>query len=544
MANKIITVIPATKSMFATPYQHTSQRKRVAAYARVSTDSEEQENSFDAQVRYYTDKIQSNPEWDFVGVYADEGISGTSIKRRDDFNRMIGDALDGRIDLILTKSVSRFARNTVDSLTTVRKLKEKGVEVYFEKENIYTLDSKGELLITIMSSLAQEESRSISENTAWGRRRQFAEGKYSLSYKNFLGYDKGPEGGLVINESQAETVRRIYREFLSGRSVYTIAKGLTTDGIKTPAGKEKWRSSTVQSILTNEKYYGAALLQKTVKPDILSQQKKNTGELPCYYILDDHEPIVSEEIFILVGEEMRRRKESNTKVHSNSVFSGRIVCGDCGGYYGRKVWHAGSAHPAFRWRCNNQCDKKTRCQTPTVTEEDLETAFIQMFNGLFGRRDEIEENWRTCLDGITDTSEYARELEKAQKTCNELQALMINALKEMSQSDEASEASLRYEDYQTRLMAESAIMEELETKISALKSKRFMVDQVLRTLTERDGPMTAFEPLAWQAVVHHATISADRTIVFTLRDGTEEKGTIKSSIQVIRQKSSLAGQMK
>ena len=211
MANKVITVIPATKSMFATPYQHTSQRKRVAAYARVSTDSEEQENSFDAQVRYYTDKIQSNPEWDFVGVYADEGISGTSIKRRDDFNRMIGDALDGRIDLILTKSVSRFARNTVDSLTTVRKLKEKGVEVYFEKENIYTLDSKGELLITIMSSLAQEESRSISENTAWGRRRQFAEGKYSLSYKNFLGYDKGPEGGLVINESQAETVRRIYR---------------------------------------------------------------------------------------------------------------------------------------------------------------------------------------------------------------------------------------------------------------------------------------------------------------------------------------------
>ena len=477
-------------------------------------------------------------------VYADEGISGTSIKRRNDFNRMIDDALAGRIDLILTKSVSRFARNTVDSLTTVRKLKEKGVEVYFEKENIYTLDSKGELLITIMSSLAQEESRSISENTAWGRRRQFAEGKYSLSYKNFLGYDKGPDGGLVINESQAETVRRIYREFLSGRSVYTIAKGLTADGIKTPAGKEKWRASTVQSILTNEKYYGAALLQKTVKPDILSQPKKNTGELPCYYIPDDHEPIVSEEIFILVGEEMRRRKESNTKIHSNSVFSGRIVCGDCSGYYGRKVWSPGSAHPAFRWHCNKRYVKKTHCQTPTVTEEDLETAFIQMFNGLFDRSAEIEENWHICLDAITDTAEYAHDLEKAQKTCNELQSLMIGALKEMSQSAEASDASRRYEDYQTRLMEESAVTEDLESKISALKSKRPLVERYLSSLTERDGPMTVFEPLAWQAVVHHATISADGTIVFTLRDGTEEKGPMKSSIRVIRKKPSLAGQKK
>ena len=537
-------VIPATKPMHHTASFHSGvQNKHVAAYARVSTDKDEQENSFDAQVRYYTNYILSQPNWDFVKVYSDEGITGTSMKKRDGFNQMITDALAGKIDLILTKSVSRFARNTVDSLTTVRKLKENGVEVYFEKENIYTLDSKGELLITIMSSLAQEESRSISENTAWGRRKQFAEGKYSLAYSTFLGYDKGPNGELVINESQAEIVRRIYSEFLAGQAPSMIAKNLTADGIKTPGGKTKWRESTIRSILTNEKYYGAALLQKTVKPDILSPQKKNTGELPCYFIPDDHEPIISEEIFKLVGEELQRRKESNSKVHSNSVFSGRIVCGDCGGYYGRKVWHAGSDNAAFRWHCNNRYDKKLGCKTPTVTEEDLEGAFIEMFNKLFDRSAEIEDNWRTCLDAITDTSGYVLELEKIQKSCNELQTLMVNALKEMSQLEEASEASRHYDDYQATLMEKSAVKDELEKKISSLKAKRLQIEQYLRTLTMRGGPMTAFEPLVWQALVHHATISADGTIVFTLRDGTEEKGTMTSSVRTFRKKPSLAGQM-
>ena len=181
MANKKITVIQPTKPLHSSDFQSYSKRRLVAAYARVSTDHEEQESSFEAQVSYYEQKIKANPAWQFVEVYSDEGITGTSMKKRDGFNRMIKDALAGKIDLILTKSVSRFARNTVDSLTTVRKLKDKGVEVFFEKENIYTLDSKGELLITIMSSLAQEEARSISENTAWGHRKRFADGKFSLA---------------------------------------------------------------------------------------------------------------------------------------------------------------------------------------------------------------------------------------------------------------------------------------------------------------------------------------------------------------------------
>lgn len=279
MSERAVRVIPPTINI-ATHLPKTSARKRrVAAYARVSTDSEEQLTSYEAQVDYYTHYIQENPAWEFAGMYTDEGISATNTRHRDGFNRMITDALDGKIDLIVTKSVSRFARNTVDSLTTVRKLKEKGIEVYFQKENIYTLDSKGELLITIMSSLAQEESRSISENVTWGQRKRFADGKVSLPYKRFLGYKRGENGLPEVVPEEAEIVRLIYRSFMEGMTPCKIAKTLTDKKIPTPAGKEKWQSSTIESILTNEKYKGAALLQKKFTVDFLTKKTKiNEGD--------------------------------------------------------------------------------------------------------------------------------------------------------------------------------------------------------------------------------------------------------------------------
>ena len=256
---KKVTTIPALLNKQSTNQVGTIKKRRVAAYARVSTDQEEQLTSYEAQVDYYTNYIKSREDWEFVDVYTDEGISGTSTKHREGFNRMVKSALDGNIDLIITKSVSRFARNTVDSLTTIRKLKDIGCECYFEKENIWTFDGKGELLLTIMSSLAQEESRSISENVKWGHRKRFADGKVSVPFNNFLGYKKGEDGNLVIDEEQAMIVKRIYREFLSGSSSVAIAKGLTNDGIETPGHKQKWYATTVRSILTNEKYKGDAL---------------------------------------------------------------------------------------------------------------------------------------------------------------------------------------------------------------------------------------------------------------------------------------------
>lgn len=325
---KRVTTIPATLNRFDSTPLNDLRKRRVAGYARVSTDSEEQATSYDAQVDYYTKYINANAMWQFAGMYTDEGITATNTNHRDGFNQMVEDALAGKIDLIITKSISRFARNTVDSLTTVRKLKEKGVEIYFEKENIWTLDAKGELLITIMSSLAQEESRSISENTTWGKRKSFADGKASVGFKTFLGYDRGPNGEFVINEKQAVTVRYIYKRFLEGFTPYHIAKELTDMGVKTPAGKDKWHQSSVMSILQNEKYKGDALLQKTFTKDFLTHKMVvNNGEVPQYYVEGHHEGIVTADQFDQVQAEILRRKGMQ-KYSGVGLFSSIIKCGE------------------------------------------------------------------------------------------------------------------------------------------------------------------------------------------------------------------------
>ncbi len=277
---------------------------------------------------------------------------------------MIMDALAGKVDLILTKSVSRFARNTVDTLTTVRKLKEKGVEVYFEKENIYTLDSKGELLITIMSSLAQEESRSVSENVTWGQRKRFSDGKVSLPYKRFLGYEKGPDGLPKIVPEQAETVKLIYRYFLEGLMPSTIACELTKRSILTPSGKSGWQASTVESILTNEKYKGDALLQKCFTVDFLTKkQKVNEGEVSQYYVENSHPAIVEPVVFDEVQSELERRKKVGYS-SKGGCFSSGIVCGECGAFYGPKVWHSTGKYRRTIWRCNHKYDTGVSCSTP------------------------------------------------------------------------------------------------------------------------------------------------------------------------------------
>ena len=288
-------------------------KRRAAAYARVSTDHEDQVTSYAAQVEHYTYYIKEHADLEFVDVYTDEGITGTSITHRKGFKRMIADALAGKIDLIITKSVSRFARNTVDLLSTIRLLKEHGVEVFFEKENIRTFDCRGELLLSIMASIAQEESRSISENCKWGQRRRFAAGKVTVPFKRFLGYDRGEDGNLVINEEQAAVVRRIYDMFMQGANPNAIAKTLTADGVPTPGGKDKWSRNVVVSILTNEKYKGDALLQKVYTVDYLTKEKKkNTGQVTRYYVEGGHEPIIPPKIFDGVQAEMARRKAEKT----------------------------------------------------------------------------------------------------------------------------------------------------------------------------------------------------------------------------------------
>ena len=367
---KSVTVIPATINPLTKLPAFSLAKRRTCGYARVSTDKDEQFTSYEAQVDYYTKFIKANAEWEFIKVYTDEGITGTNTKKRDGFKQMIEDALNGKINLIVTKSVSRFARNTVDSLVTIRELKAKGVEVYFEKENIWTLDSKGELLLTIMSSLAQEESRSISENVTWGKRKSAADGKISLGYKQFLGYDKGENGTLVVNQEQAVIVKRIYREFMQGKTPWMIAHTLSQDSVPTPSGKStNWRASVIESILTNEKYKGSALLQKKFTVDYLTKKMKtNEGEVPQYYVDDSHEAIIPPDEWEKVQKEFVRRKAMGRKYSGNSVFATKLVCGDCGAFFGSKVWNSTSEkYRRTIWQCNDKFKGDKKCGTPHIT---------------------------------------------------------------------------------------------------------------------------------------------------------------------------------
>ena len=296
---------------------------------------------------------------------------------------MMEDALEGSIDLIITKSVSRFARNTVDSLTAIRRLKEAGVECYFEKENIWTFDGKGELLLTIMSSLAQEESRSISENCTWGQRKRFADGKVTVPFSRFLGYDRGADGNLVLNEAQAGIVRRIFGAFLQGKSPYAIAGWLTGEGVPTPGGKAVWSQSTVRSILTNEKYKGDALLQKVYTVDFLSKKKKkNHGEIPQYYVEGNHVPIIPPSVFDRVRDMIMTRSSGKNRNSCAGIFSGRIKCGSCGSWYGPKVWHSTDAYRKTVWQCNHRYDGERRCSTSHLEETRIKSSFVNAVNVL------------------------------------------------------------------------------------------------------------------------------------------------------------------
>lgn len=521
--NKKVTTIPATLSRFTAAPINEKKKRRTAAYARVSTDSEEQLTSYEAQVDYYTNYIQSRDDWEFVSVYTDEGITGCNTKKRDGFKRMVADALAGKIDLIVTKSVSRFARNTVDSLTTVRQLKEKGVEIYFEKENIWTLDSKGELLITIMSSLAQEESRSISENCTWGQRKRFADGKVTVPFRRFLGYDRGPDGNLVLNEKEAVIIRRIYSMFLQGMSPYGIAVKLTADGILSPGGKEKWNAGAVKSILTNEKYKGDALLQKSYTVDFLTKKKKvNEGEIPQYYVEGNHEAIIQPDVFELVQHEFEARKNRSGKHSSVHIFSGRIKCGHCGSWYGSKVWHSTDKYRKVIWRCNHKFDGGDKCPTPNLTDEEIERLFVSAVNKLISDKDAIISAFDTSMRPAFDTSALESEAAELQAEMLDVSELMQNCIYENAHvALDQTEYQKRYDGLTARFETAKARLETVTASISDKQSRQATIKAFLKTLSEQDSLVEKFDAVLWCELVDFMTVYSKDDVRFTFKNGTE-----------------------
>ncbi|MEG1407242.1 MAG: recombinase family protein [Ruthenibacterium sp.] len=379
--------IPA--NLFLNDGRKRLKKLRVAAYCRVSTEEEEQQHSFETQVAYYTEKIATHPDWTLAGVFADDGISGVRAKKRNQFLEMIDLCRRKKIDLIITKSISRFARNTLDCIKYVRELKELGVSIQFEKEGINTATMNTEMILTVLGAFAQAESESISQNVTWGKRKGFKQGKFSFAYKNFLGYCKGDDGKPQIVPEEADVIRNIYNAYLDGDSLDVVKQRLETSGVLSPAGKTVWSKETIQRILQNEKYMGDVLLQKTYTADFLSGTiKKNNGELAQYYITDSHPGIVSKEVFHRVQEEIARRKSkrpaTQKKVKTNTgrytsryALSERLVCAECGCYYRRVTWSV-HGRKEIVWRCINRLEfgKKYCPHSPTIKEEALHAAIV------------------------------------------------------------------------------------------------------------------------------------------------------------------------
>ena len=406
-AERIVEVIPATWN----PTDESSReirKLRVAAYCRVSTELEQQQSSYDIQIEYYTRHIMQNPNWIFAGVFADDGRSATNTFRRDDFNQLMDQCLKGKVDMVITKSISRFARNTVDCISWVRKLKEKNVAVYFEKENLNTLDDSTEMILTILSSQAQEESRAISTNVKWGYARKFEKGE-STRQRSY-GFRKAPTGEMCIVEEEAAVIRNMARWFLDGDSLERIKHRLEDAGIETTTGKRTWSTGTIYNILTNEKIMGDVLLQKTFTADYLTKRRvKNSGQQKQYYVKNHHEAIIPKTVYYKIQEEIARRsslKKAGTRkgktaqgVYSSKyALTGIMVCNECGAHYRRTTW-AKNGKKVIVWRCINRLEHGTkRChESPTLKEEVIQEAIMGKLHSL--SIDQEEENF---LNGVKE----------------------------------------------------------------------------------------------------------------------------------------------
>lgn len=481
--SKNITVIPARRKVGNAVNKEEKPKLRVAAYCRVSTDSDEQATSYETQMEHYTSYIQRNPEWEFAGIFADDGISGTNTKKREEFNRMIEECMAGHIDMIITKSISRFARNTLDCLKYIRLLKEKNISVFFEKENINTMDSKGEVLLTIMASLAQQESESLSKNVKLGLQFRYQNGEVQVNHNRFMGYTKDENGHLIIVPSEAEVVKRIYLEYLQGSSLKQIGESLEADGILTAAGKAKWRSETIKKILKNEKYIGDALLQKTYTVDVLTKKRvQNNGIVPQYYVENNHEPIIPRDLYMQVQEEMLRRANMHSgekmkkRVYSSKyALSSIVYCSKCGDIYRRIAWNNRGKH-SIVWRCVNRVEHGPDCcNARTVKEEDLQNAVVNAINQTIGDRDEmfdiLEENIKMvfALEDESSLESINARLEETQRE------LLKRANAKQNYNDLADEIDHLREMKQAAL-TENAEREGLKQRIAEMK--QFLTEQM------------------------------------------------------------------
>lgn len=514
--------------------QASKRQLRVAAYCRVSTDDEEQLTSYEAQKNYYTDKIMTNKEWTMAGIFADEGITGTSARKRPEFLRMIRQCKQGKIDIILTKSISRFARNTVDCLNYIRALKELGIAVIFEKENINTLEADSEILITMLGAFAQSESESISSNVRWGKRQAMKEGKATIQYRYLYGYRKGTDGKPEIISEQAEVVRKIYDLFLSGTSIRDIKEYLEQNNIRNVDGEVKWARNAINSILTNEKYCGDVLLQKTYIDDCINKKvKKNTGQLPMYLVQNHHEGIISREIFDAAQAELARRSAGKSPSKKNAptgrsrysskyALTDRLYCGECGTRYQRCTWRNHDGSKRIVWRCVSRVDygRKYCFNSPSLDEVPLQNAILAAINRNTSDKSSIVHLLNSAMDkelapisGQTmSLSDIERRLEELKAEFDKLLAEAANIEDQSALNDrfrsilqEQTELKLKRDELQNALINNDALSQRMTACKQALNA-------VPATIAEWDEALI-------RQVVDSVWVAEDSTISVTLKSG-------------------------
>ena len=524
---KKITRIAPTKALVSE--RETSSLKRVAAYCRVSTDEEDQINSYEIQKRKYTEKILSEPGWTMVGIYADRGITGTSVANRDEFKKMIRHCKKGKIDMIITKSVSRFARNTLDTLTYTRSLREIGIDVFFEEQNIHSIDPSSDFMISLYGSLAQSESESISENVKWGKRQSAKEGKVPFNCKNFLGYRKNSDGQIEIVPEEAEIVRYIYRIFIDGKTFGDISKNLNNQGILTKGGK-KWQPQVIRSIIENVKYKGDVITNKTFRNSITSKKiRQNSGEVEQFYISHHHPAIIDDVTFARAHAELERRtslensfkknaRSENGKYNSKYVFSDIVFCGECGMHYKRRIWMAPNGVRQGVWRCVKRVEygKRYCHNSPSMHEETLQRAVMDAIT----KGTEEDLSLMTRLDDLVqiglENSEIATKLQR-------LQDELSNLSKQLDIMIDAVNLDGDYDEEEIRKVSEKKYS--VEEEINRLKSYELSQSKEIKLKELRDliavcaGNPLCFDDDIVRKCIERIIVKDKQTIEITFADG-------------------------
>lgn len=506
---------------------------RVAAYCRVSTDSEDQLESYKAQVAYYTDAIAKNPKWRFVDIYADEGITGTMATKRTNFMRMMRDCEKGKIDLILTKSVARFARNTVDSLKYVRKLKAKGIGVYFEEQALDSLKTENEMAIGLYSVLAQAESENISANVRWGIQQRMKSGTFKFRY-NLLGYRKGENGEPEIVEEEAQHIRKIYEMYLDGNSLDQIKAELESNGVETKTGSKTWNKAIIQSILTNERYCGDLLMQKTFTENCITKKvKKNRGEMPKYLVKDNHPAIIDRVTFKRVQMEMARRssvrKTSDKSITEQGKYSGKfaltdiLICGECGSPYRRKTYSRNGKNKRV-WRCLNRLEHGTEfCyDSITIDDEALKQAICRGINKAITDRQDVMSlilsNLSYAVTGQDDTLEmYAieKQIASLNKIMDETMELATNS---------TGDGKRFMEEIKSLSEQIVVLREQLEAVQGRLKSNERVseeIENIKNYLSSDNADFTEYNDTMVRRLVEYIRVMKDKTIIIVLKGGLQ-----------------------